>query len=150
MKYLKINPQNILIQENMENYLDCDKSRLKEYLNEEYKKLVVVTLYKGHLIALDGNKKCTVCRIKGIEVDAILLKCKEAFDNFYKNLSREIYDSPLINFLEWKSFEKTLDFYVEMHKDIEKRDYFFNNLNRNKLYKNCKEDDLKYLGEQLC
>jgi len=149
MQILKLLPQRILIQEQLDNYSTYTNTRYTDYLlNDISKKSVIVSQYKNHLIALDGNKLCAIARLLNQEVNVILLENKNDFNNFHKTYDIKLYNSRLLNYKNWIQFKKDyLEFFENMYNNIIEKDYF-NNKQTRKIFiensKNYNQDNLKY------
>ena len=148
MRILKLMPQRILIQEQLDNYSTYKNIRYSDYLsNGISKKSVIVTQYKDHLIALDGNKLCTIARLLNQEVNVILLENENDFKNFSKKYNKELYNSRLLDYDNWIQFKKNyLEFFESMYSITEK-DFFNKKEIREKFIENSNNynpNNLKY------
>ena len=147
MKELKINAQNILIQENLDNYRHFTNNRYKNYLNNNYDKKVITIEYNGHLIAIDGNKLCTIGRLLKKNIDIIILETEKDFQEFFDKYDKDIYNSFLLNYKKFLKFKKDhLEFFEQTHKNINLKDFFSSEDKREEFIKNSaySSNDLIY------
>jgi len=153
MKMLNINPNEVIIQENLEHTISNESNKFKYYLENQTEKKVIVYLYKKHFIVLDGNKLCTSYRILNKNITIIYLENKKDFEDFYQLHDAKLYDSRLINFdLVIKLCNELIDF--EKTHEINQKDYFTGYLkNQKKLFLSLNlanfNSDISYKGMSL-
>jgi len=124
MKEILLNPFEIIIQENLEHTIFNEYNKFEYYFKNVTTKKVITTLYNHHLIALDGNKLCSIKRALNEDIIIILLENQQDFKDFFNVFSSELYTSKLLDYDNWKKYKiETLDFFTSKY-DIAMKDYF--------------------------
>ncbi len=123
MKIIDIYPNEIIIQENLSHTIENNFSRFEYYLklNEEVK-YVITYLYQNYLIAIDGNKLCTIYRVLNTKISVIVLESENDFKEFHKEYRHQIgsdrlYSSRLLNWENINKLEEVLSLGYIIEKD---------------------------------
>ena len=155
MKIININPNEIIIQENLSHTIENEFLKFEDYLNKTNKedKYVIAYLYNNLLIAIDGNKLCTICRVLNMKVSVIVLISESDFKEFSERYKRNIGSNCLYTsrLLEWKNIDELKE--VLNFGSITEKDYFYTKSYQVDL-QNCLKSnfshsfnhDIEYLG----
>jgi len=127
MKKININPNEIIIQENLSQTIENEFLKFEDYLNKTNKedKYVIAYLYNNLLIAIDGNKLCTISRVLNMAVSVIVLESEDDFIEFHTKYKQYIGHNNLYSsrLLEWKNIDELKE--VLNFGSILEKDYFY-------------------------
>ena len=153
MKIININPCEIIIQENLSQTIENEFFKFEYYFqktNNKEEKYVIAYLYNNLLIAIDGNKLCTIHRVLKIQVPVIVLELEDDFQEFSRKykIDNYLYNSRLLNWKNIDELEERLNF-----GNLVEKDYFNTNKYQidlqsclNKNFKYSFKHDITYVG----